>query len=76
MLACEAAGTPVQAVGRRIGFSGVQINNLDRRGRVWLRWAAQRVPPKRQWDVTLFRQRFEEACQRLGVDVERIAAEK
>ena len=47
---------------------------MDRQGRVWLRWAAQDKPPKRLWDVTLFRRRFEKACGRLGADVEKIAA--
>ncbi len=76
MLARTGAGVSVRAMGRAIGFDRPVIHALDRRGRVWLRWAALHEPPPRQRHVTAFRRRFEKACLQLGVDVEDIAAEK
>ncbi len=75
MLARESARVTVQAMGKRLGYPvGGRTHNMDRQGRVWLRWAARDKPPKRRWDVTLFRRRFEKVCARLGADVEKIAA--
>ena len=74
LLAGAAAGLPVAAMGRLIGYQGKYFWHLGRQARTWLRWANWPEPPQKSGAVN-FRRKIGRICQRWEVDIEELAQE-
>lgn len=72
LLAGAAAGLPVAAMGRLIGYQGKYFWHLGRQARTWLRWAAWPQPPQKSGAVS-FRRKIERICRQWEVDIEELA---
>lgn len=75
LLARAAAGASISHMGRAIGYEGKYMLTLARKHRTLLRWANWPKPPPRSGAVE-FKEKLQEVCQQLGIDIEDLARQR